>query len=217
MLRRSLVDEVHDRLRASIFDGTPAAGERLVVDELARQLDVSPTPLREALGRLESDGLVTRAPNRGWSVAPRLDADGLRDLYRLRLLLEPWAAGEAARRASAADVDALRAELDRCPDAPEDGRFSRYRKIVEHDARFHGMVLDLADSPAVRAAFDQTHCHLHVFRLAYGRSMGNDALAEHRAVVDAIAAGNARAATAAMRAHLQQALARLEPVIEPKG
>ena len=211
----SLVDGVHHRLRAWIMDGTPPAGERLVVDGLARDLDVSPTPVREALARLESEGLVVKEPRRGWSIAPLLDRDGVADLYQLRLLLEPWAAGQAARRASEADVAGLRAELDRCPVAPAEGPFEGYRGIVEHDVRFHGLVLDLAASPAVRRAFDATHCHLQVFRLAYGRAMGDDALAEHRAVVAAVAAGDPRAAERAMRAHLRGSLARIEASLGP--
>jgi DNA-binding GntR family transcriptional regulator len=213
----SLADEVHDRLRSWILDAIPVPGERLNVDALARDLDVSPTPVREALARLESEGLVVRAPRRGWSIAPPLDRDELRDLYHLRLLLEPWAAGEAARRATEADVRRLTTELERCPEAPADGSFSQYRSIVDHDSRFHGLLLDLAGSPAVHAAFDHTHCHLHVFRVAYGPSMGADALAEHRAIVQAVAEGDGRGATRAMRAHLHRSLERVEGALAGAG
>ncbi len=212
----SLVDEVHDRLRGWIIDAIPSPGERLNVDALARDLDVSPTPVREALARLESEGLVVRAPRRGWAIAAPLDLAGLRDLYQLRLLLEPWASGEAARRAGESDVKRLRAELDRCPEAPADGTFAQYRSIVEHDMRFHGLLLDLAGSPAVRAAFDHTHCHLHVFRLGYGRAMGSDALDEHRAVAEAVADQDPAAAQRAMRSHLKRSMARIEAFL-PAG
>lgn len=213
----SLVDEVHDRLRGWILDAVPAAGDRLNVDALARELDVSPTPIREALARLESEGLVTRAARRGWSVAAPLTLAELRDVYQLRLLIEPWAVGEATRRDASDGVKRLRRELARCPEAPARGTFAGYRRILEHDVRFHGLILDLAASTAVKAAFERTHCHLHIFRLAYGRAMGAEALAEHREIVDSMAAGDARGAQGAMRRHLRSSLARVEAAIEAEG
>lgn len=207
--RAPLADEVHERLRAWIIDAVREPGMRLNVDAVARSLDVSPTPVREALVRLEAEGFVVKEPLRGWSITPPLDADGLRDLYELRLLLEPWAAGQAAVRCTDADRARLRAELATCPVAPPGGGFADYRAIVEHDARFHDLLLEIAGNSEVRAAFARTNCHLHIFRLTYGGTMGDQALEEHHAVVDAVIAGDARAAERAMRRHLTRARARL--------
>lgn len=207
--RPPLADEVHERLRAWIIDSVREPGLRLNVDAVARSLDVSPTPVREALVRLEAEGFVVKEPLRGWSITPPLDADGLRDLYELRLLLEPWAAARAAQRGTDQDRARLTAELATCPVAPPGGGFADYRAIVEHDARFHDLLLEIAGNAEVRAAFSRTNCHLHTFRLTYGRNMGDQALDEHRAVVDAVLAGDAKAAERAMRRHLTQARARL--------
>lgn len=207
--RPPLADEVHERLRAWIIDAVREPGVRLNVDAVARSLDVSPTPVREALVRLEAEGFVVKEPLRGWSITPPLDADGLRDLYELRLLLEPWAAARAATRCRDDDRTRLRVEMATCPVAPPGGGFADYRAIVEHDARLHDLLLEIAGNPEVRAAFARTNCHLHTFRLTYGRNMGDQALEEHRAVVDAVIAGDAKAAERAMRQHLNQARARL--------
>ncbi len=207
--RPSLPEEVHERLRAWIIDSVREPGVRLNVDAVARSLDVSPTPVREALVRLEAEGFVVKEPLRGWSITPPLDADGLRDLYELRLLLEPWAAARAATRCSDDDRARLRAEMASCTVAPPGGGFADYRAIVEHDARLHDLLLEIAGNPEVRAAFARTNCHLHTFRLTYGRNMGDQALDEHRAVVDAVIAGDAKTAERAMRRHLNQARARL--------
>ena len=207
--RPPLADEVHEQLRAWIIDAVREPGMRLNVDAVARSLDVSPTPVREALVRLEGEGFVVKAPLRGWSITPPLSADELSDLYDLRLLLEPWAASRAARRCRDADRARLRAELATCPRAPAGGGFADYRGIVEHDARFHDLLLEIAGNPEVRAAFARTNCHLHIFRFTYGRTMGDQALAEHRSIVDAVSAGDARAAERSMRRHLTQARARL--------
>jgi len=207
--RPPMADEVYERLRAWIIDAVREPGTRLNIDAVARSLDVSPTPVREALVRLEAEGLVVKEPLRGWSITPPLDADGLRDLYELRLLLEPWAAARAARRATDGDRARLAAELAACPVAPRGGRFDDYRGIVEHDTRFHDLLLEIAGNTEVRAAFARTNCHLHIFRYTYGEHMGGQALHEHHDVADAIVAGDAKGAERAMRRHLTQARTRL--------
>lgn len=204
---RSLVDDVYDRLKGWAVDGVP--GTRVNVDAVARELDVSPTPVREALVRLEAEGVVVKEPPRGWFVTPLLDADGLAHLFELRELLEPWAAEQAARRCSPADRRRLRAELASCPTAPEGERWDAYRELAEHDRRFHDLLLEIAGNPEVRAAFARTHVHLHLFRLTYGTGMGAQALDEHAAIAAAVEAGDGPGAAAAMRRHLARSRARL--------
>ncbi len=207
--RTPLADDVHEHLRGWIIDAVREPGIRLNVEAVARSLEVSPTPVREALVRLEAEGFVTKEPLRGWSITPPLDAKSLDDLYELRLLLEPWAAGQAARRVAAGDRDRLVAELATCPTAPPEGGFADYRAIVDHDTRFHDLLLEIAGNEEVRQAFARTNCHLHVFRLTYGSKMGAQALDEHRRIVDAVVAGDATAAAEAMRHHLQRARVRI--------
>ena len=83
-------------IRQAIVDGRLPPGQRLKEEELARELGISRTPVREALLILQTEGLVDAAPNRG-AVVRSHDADDLEDLYQLRALLE----GYAARRAAA--------------------------------------------------------------------------------------------------------------------
>src|SRR5438270_12214972 len=103
MLRES----VYESVKRLLMDTDLEPGSRVCIDRLARDLGVSPTPIREALFRCEAEGLVVRRPNAGYTVAPLLDAAGLADLYDLRLLLEPVAAARAAQRAGPADLAAL--------------------------------------------------------------------------------------------------------------
>src|SRR3954464_7514575 len=99
-------------IREAILDGELAAGERLKEDELARRLDVSRTPVREALRRLEAEGLVVVEPQRGATVRSYAPEE-LDDMYRLRAVLEGYAARRAAERISEADLDELRKSCDR--------------------------------------------------------------------------------------------------------
>ena len=93
-------------IREAIIDGRLAPGQRLKEEELARELGISRTPVREALVILEGEGLVESVPKRGASVRAYA-ADDLDDMYQLRALLEGYAARRAATRISAEDVGRL--------------------------------------------------------------------------------------------------------------
>ena len=99
--RPPLVDDVHDVLVDMLMNHDLDAGARLNIDALARTLGVSPTPIREALARMEAEGLVVKEPRRGYTVAPLIGLEDLRALIDFRLLIEPAAASAAARRVSA--------------------------------------------------------------------------------------------------------------------
>jgi DNA-binding GntR family transcriptional regulator len=212
--RHLLADDVYETVKAMLMDHAIAPRARLSIDGLARQLQVSQTPIRETLARLESEGLVVKEPMRGYSATSLLDRESLEDLYDLRLLLEPWAAARAAKRATDDGVARLRAELESCPVAPAGTDYHAYRLITAHDGRFHDLVAELSGSPQVRAAFERTHAHLHLFRLSYGQNLGSHALEEHHDIVEAIAKRSARAAERAMRDHLIIARDRLLPMVD---
>src|SRR3954468_4122360 len=94
--RRALADDVYDAVLALLMDQVIEPGSRASIDGIARQLDVSPTPVREALARLESEGPVVKKAPKASTAAPLLDGEGLRQLFEMRRLLEPYAARRAA-------------------------------------------------------------------------------------------------------------------------
>src|SRR5918999_1821783 len=93
--RQPLVRDVYDVLVDMFMNHTFAPGERLNIDALARTLGVSQTPIREAMARLEAEGLILKEPRRSYTVAPLITLDELRALIDLRLLVEPAAAAAA--------------------------------------------------------------------------------------------------------------------------
>jgi DNA-binding GntR family transcriptional regulator len=216
LVRRVLADDVFDALTALVMDHVVEPGARMSIDGLALRLGVSPTPVREALARLEALGLARKEPLRGYRTTPLLTRPELEDLFEFRLVLEPWAAGRAARavRAGQADPETLLRMVGEMTEAPPAG-YERYRALAEHDQRFHDAVLVLADNEHARHAFARTHCHLHIFRLYYVQRVGSSALAEHAALAEAVAAGDVRAAERAMRAHLVASRDRLRPATTP--
>lgn len=212
--RPILADDVHEAVKTLIMDHSIEPGARVSIDGLARQLGVSPTPVREALARLESAELVVKEPLRGYRTTALLTLPQLDDLYAFRLLIEPWAAGRAAERADPAGRERLAAEMSSC-DAPDSDSYDAYKALAAHDTRFHLLVAELAGSDQVRQAFERTHCHLHIFRLHYDRDTGPEVLVEHRQIVEAISSGDPAAAEHAMNRHIDNSMAlRLRKVYD---
>ncbi|HTF49599.1 MAG TPA: GntR family transcriptional regulator [Pseudonocardia sp.] len=207
-----LTDGVYDAVKTLIMDGRIPPSARVNMDQLARALKVSATPLREALARLESEGLVTKEPLRGYSTTPLLTRSEFDDLYELRQLVEPALAASAATRASPEDHVELAAEMARCPDAPPElGDYRTYRALFEHDVRLHDLIARIAGNQVARQALRRLHSHLHAFRLHGGNRSGDCTRAEHAKVVDAVCLGDPHAAASAMSAHLRTARHRAPP------
>ncbi|MFC7404209.1 GntR family transcriptional regulator [Georgenia alba] len=207
MAGRRTSEEVYDHLRLHIVENRIPPGERLNIDALARQLGVSQTPVREAVRRLEGDKLLVNESGRGYRTTPLLDLAGLRNLFEFRLLVDVWAARSVAVNRLANPAPAMRAEIDRFEDLlPTTSDIPR--ELVGHDTRFHGLILDALGNDVVRDAYEQTHAHLHTFRLYAADTDGSVTLTEHRGIFQAVEACDPDAAEAAMRVHLTAAYAR---------
>jgi DNA-binding GntR family transcriptional regulator len=203
--RQTLTDDVYEAIKQLVMDHVIAPESRLSIDQLARDLQVSPTPIREALARLESDGLAVKEPLRGYSTTPMLTAGQVHGLFEFRMLIEPWAAARAAQRRTADDLARLGAELESMPSLPSGEDYEAYRVLANHDHRFHLLIAHLGANAWCAEAFERTHCHLHLFRLRYTTGLGATAISGHRDIVEAISAGDSAAARTAMHAHLKAA------------
>ncbi len=204
--RSTLTAEVYERIKALVMDHVLAPDSRVNIDALARELGVSPTPVREALARLESEDLVRSRPLAGYTVAPLLTRNEFEELFELRRLLEVPAAGHAAARVGRGvpvDVAALRAAAD-LPAVPATD-YAGYGAFTAQDARFHDLVAAASGNSTLRTAIGRLHAHLHLHRMQFPASHADTSGAEHHRIVDAIAAGDERAAAAAMREHLDRA------------
>lgn len=212
--RQMLADDVYEAIKTMLMDHAIRPGARISIDGLARDFQVSSTPVREALARLESEGLADKEPLKGYRATPLLSLEEFDDLYRFRLLLEPWAARRAAELIDGAGRDRLTAELATAVE-PTSVDYAGYKSLTAHDNRFHTLITGLSGSEQVRLAFQRTHCHLHIFRLHYDRDTGPEVLVEHRQIVEAILSGDPIAAEAAMTKHLDNSMSvRLRKVYE---
>jgi len=208
--RQPLADDVHDVLVDMLMNHTFDPGARLNIDSLARSLGVSPTPIREALARMEAEGLVVKEPRRSYTVADLIGLDDLRALIDLRLLIEPAAAADAARRASGEEAAALQAFARSGGAGHHDATANRLDMI--YDATFHDTVARLSGNPWLRESLARLRSHLHMYRLYHHGGQAAATKPEHVAIARAVAAGDPDAAAAAMRAHLTTAMQRIDDV-----
>ena len=138
-MRRTLQGEgVYDRLCEQIRSGTIRPGARLTETELAARLGVSRTPVREAIRRLEADGLVDHQPRSG-AVVRQLAYPEIMELYEMRTVLEGTAARLSARAASPMELEALRSINAEMARAVEDAA-----RLVRLNRQFHARLLDAA-------------------------------------------------------------------------
>ncbi|AGZ41793.1 GntR family transcriptional regulator [Actinoplanes friuliensis] len=187
-----------------------ASGTRLGEAELASRLSVSRTPIREALSRLAAEGLVELQPNRGARVAT-WSTDELREIFELRLRLEPYAVRQAVPKLGAGEL----AELDELAEAMlrigRPGRHQDLTAIVDLNRRFHGLFIEAAGAAPLAAALrGVTHAAVvHQNFHDYAPDALLRSLNHHVEMVAAARAGDGDWAEAIMRAHLYNARATM--------
>jgi DNA-binding GntR family transcriptional regulator len=212
--RDVLADSVYEAVKQLIMDNRLAAGSRVSMDGVARDLGVSPTPVREAFARLTADGLVTKQPLVGYTVAELLDAAAFEDLFAMRALLEPRAARLAAGRVDRGGYKKI-AEVARAMAAvPQGSGYAVYREQAAHDARFHDAIAEASGSPLLREGIDRLRAHMHLYRLYWRSGIATETALEHAKIVAALDKGNAEAAETAMREHIQASHDRLATFAE---
>lgn len=216
--RRGLRDHVYDRILHLLLNGDAAPGARLSIDTIARQLDVSQTPVREAMVQLERTGLVTREALKGYRVAPPLGAAQLRELFEARILLESHAA-RLATPASPAMLAELRAAEDVHRQVGEKviaalGAGSTDVELTTAyftaDADFHRVVFRHCGNRYLTEMSESLGAQLHRMRqsVLHGVTDVREAIAEHEAVADAFAGDDPAAPEALMRHHIEQVRTR---------
>lgn len=211
----SIAESVHQRIYEQIMSLEIPPGARIPIDGLAREMNVSQTPVREALTRLEREGLVRKAHLIGYSAAPQLTRKEFDDLYRFRLMLEPESARQACRKLTPetlARIESAAADMEK-GEQPVD-RNSRYSRFARADAHFHDEILRVADNEFVRQALNDQHIHLHIFRLMFHSRVTQEALEEHERLLAAFRAGAPDDAYSAMHDHIERSRDRLAAAFE---
>lgn len=211
--RQPIADQMYDVLMRQLLDGERMAGESLNIGALTRELNVSQTPLREALARLEHTGLVYREALKGYRVANPLSDREVDKLFEARSVLEPALTYEAALRTTPEFLEELRGTVDELAEASThaDDRIDSFRHYWHSDAEFHRLIAAQSDNPFLEHAYLALIGHMQRFRLftKRGRTGAAAAAQEHRVVLEALQKSDPEGAREQMRQHLLDARARL--------
>ncbi len=205
-----LTDDVVDAIRESILSDELPAGARLIEDDLAAALNVSRGPIRQAIFRLQQEGLVTHEPHRGATVvkvSPR-DAE---EIFSLRTALEQLSIERACRLATPEDIAALEAILDRFKRTP---RSQMTRKLAaEIDTDFHDALFRAANHQRLYQAWERLRSQVFLFLLLRDlqpAGFKDTWHKDHKQLVDLLRTKDAAGAVDAVARHIGGAFARLQ-------
>jgi len=214
--RPVLADHAYRTLRELILDRQIEPESWMAIDALARDLGISQTPIREALARLDSDGLIARQSNGRYRTEPLLTKDSFNRLYDVRLQLEPFAAGEAAKQIGAAQLAELKSVEASMRKAPTGNISAQFSDFTAGNARFHAIIAAATRNPFLSKAIDQLHSHYRLAQLYlhHGIVDAAPALEEHALIVAAISQRKSKQSAELMRAHIKRSRRELEALID---
>jgi len=199
---KPLGEAVYIALREAIIKSQFKSGERLMETELAEEMMVSRTPVREAVRKLQSEGYVVMLPRKGTYVTS-LSLQDVSDVYEIRSALESMAATKAAERASSDEIAQMRRFLD-----GETGEWdaSDLSQNIIADVKFHSMIYKASKNTRIESMINDLREQIQRLRSSTLSRPGRLRLAheEHRRIFDAIQARDAKAAGEAAVAHIER-------------
>lgn len=206
--RTDYVDGVYQTLLDAISDGTLAPGERIKQEDLAEQMNVSRSPVLQALRMLRKDGLLEEAPGRGLVVA-RMDAVRIGHLYQVRGALDALASKLAAQRKA-------RIPRSLIADGRKASMGNDVKALIEADSAFHRAIYEASGNPLIVETAMLHWIHLRRVMGAVLQHRGGRATIwdEHEAIVNAIEAGDADEAARLADLHVELARQSLLPNLE---
>jgi DNA-binding GntR family transcriptional regulator len=205
--RTRLVDEVVEELRKRIYEGRYSPGTRLRQEEIAAELDVSRTPLREAFRKLESEGFVSVSPGRGVRVLAA-DPESLLAAYEFREVVDGLAARLSALRSGEGLLDTLSECVDRQRRSLEPWEPKSY---TEANVEFHAAIFEASRNRHVVAQLRIMRITAQVFTPVelVSRTRAESAIEEHRLILEAIRTGDAEDAERKARLHIRRTIETL--------
>ena len=200
---KPLRELVCEHIREAIINGTFAPGERLMEIQMADEMGVSRTPVREAIRKLEMEGFVVMIPRRGTYVS-NMSIKDINDVYEIRISLDTLAAGLAAERISDEELEELQRLLVKVGAAIEKNDMA---KVVEADIEFHDVLYKASRNERLRNIINNLREQITVIRGVSMRYPGRlkDTQDEHRRLVECISARNVEKSQEMARIHLENA------------
>ncbi|MEP6986040.1 MAG: GntR family transcriptional regulator [Chloroflexota bacterium] len=218
MLKRqsylSLTDIAYNSLIEAIINQGFQPGAPISIDSLARQLNMSNTPVREALMRAHGERLVTQKTNHGFVVANILTPVELHQLFDVRHVLEIHALTEA--KISPESVETVKSLVEQMQTSSDGKIYDDFRDYMALDNQFHYALVKLEGNSFLLEAWDDLHVHLHLSRLYIGVGLfdRDHSTQEHQAIVAALQEGDKKKAISLLSQHIKRVEKRMSSFLE---
>ena len=211
MKTQTLTDRVYEGLLDRIQSGRMEPGERLIIDRIAREFDVSLIPVREALARLNEHGVLRYVMNKGYQVAPAPTLQEYEELFRARLGIEYGALHIGFDLIGAAEIDRLQ-EINEAIGSldPERRDPETFERFTELNAQFHSLIVGFAASGPLMGAYARTGYGPQIGRKMYqhGAPDVSNNYEEHVEILGALRAGNKAQALDNLELHIRSGMQR---------
>jgi DNA-binding GntR family transcriptional regulator len=206
-----LADSLYEQIKERIMELEFEPGSHLNIDALAGELNVSPTPIREALARLAAERLVTFEPFKGYSVNQPLTPRQVADLMHVRRLIELDAVRLAARRILMPELVMLEKILTASQYNQAGSWSAGYRGFNQLDRAFHEALITAADNPFLLEVYNSLNVHVQLARFHpfYDDTDQSNTCDEHSSIFQALRDHDSEGAVQAVEAHLHQAEMRI--------
>ena len=210
-----LRDVVFNTLREAILKGDLKPGERLMELQLAAQLGVSRTPIREAIRMLEQEGLAVTVPRKGAEVA-KMTLKGMEDVLEIREALDILACQLACVRITEEQLALLEEKKIAFENSLKSGNV---KAIAETDVAFHDVIYDATNNPKLVNMLNNLREQIYRYRVEYLKNKDNYPILikEHNAIFDSLANRNQDDATASIRVHVKNQAIAVKDVIIKQG
>jgi DNA-binding GntR family transcriptional regulator len=210
----SLVEIAYNVLLEAIVNQEFEPKAQISIDSLAKQLNMSNTPVREALMRAKGERLVEQKTNHGFVVSGLLTSEELHHLFDVRHLLETYALNSAV--ASDVAVQELGAVVEQMRGATDGAVYVDYKDYLVLDHQFHRILVGLAQNSFLLKAWEDLHVHLHLSRLYTGIGLfdRDDSLLEHQRILEALQRNDRGQAVTLLSQHIKRVVQRVAALIE---
>ena len=211
---KPLRELVCENIRQAIIDGTFSPGERLMEIQLADEMGVSRTPVREAIRKLELEGLVLMIPRKGAEVA-EITEKNMRDVLEVRKALEELAVQLACEKITAEEIEEMKKAAEEFKMILKSRDIT---EIAEADVRFHDIIYMATDNQKLILLLNNLREQMYRYRVEYLKreEAHPQLIAEHAAIIEYISKGEKKAATDVMCKHIDNQVTTVIDVIRTK-
>lgn len=193
--------DIYETIKAKIIHYELMPGQLLMVQQLSKDLEISRTPVREAMVRLRDDGFVEETTGRKFRVT-EVTWEFIRDLYRVRIILETTAVRGAAETITKADIKKLRSFISKMEKTFSAADFD---ELIETDMAFHNYILSMLGNSIVTEWMDRMYDHQQRIRYLTSGIAGRleESIGEHKIFVESLENGDFTKAERLLREHLE--------------